>query len=184
METINKTPTRARDYAVLSGVYGTALAALGWAHGRDPERRGNALTATEFLWNGAATFALAQSLVHEKIDVWLRRPFLDEHGENQQDAEHAPRGHGLRFAIGELLSCTRCSGAWASLALTGLQVVWPPGGRIATRVLATAAANDLLEIAFAWGRQEANLISEHQARLDRQASGRGTTVEPGHSSGR
>lgn len=168
MKTISETPTNPRDYALLSAAYASALTALAVRQSR--RRSGDdALPLSELAWNAAATFALAQALVHEKVETWIRRPFLDEVGEDQQDAQHIPRGRGLRYAVGELLSCTRCSGAWASLALNGLQIVSPPAGRVATRVLAGAAANDFLEIAFAWARQEANLISESQARLDRQA---------------
>ena len=98
--------------------------------------------------------------MHDKVEVWIREPFLDETGEDQHEAERAPRGSRMRFVVGELLSCTRCSGAWASLALNGLLIASPATGRVATRVLAGAAVNDFLELAFAFGRGEANLISE------------------------
>ncbi len=161
MKPISQTPTTPTDYAVLSATYAAIIAALVIRERRAGDDR--PLRLSELVWNGAATFALAQALVHEKIETWIRHPFLEEIGEDQQVAQHTPRGRGLRFAIGELLSCTRCSGAWAALALNGLQIISPPAGRVATRVLAAAAVNDFLETAFAWARQQANLVTESQA---------------------
>jgi hypothetical protein len=168
MKTISRTPTSAKDYAALSATYASGLVALA-IHQRRRRDGGDSPPLSDLAWTAAATFALAQALVHEKVETWVRQPFVEEVGDDQQDAQHIPRGEGMRYAVGELLSCTRCTGAWASLALNGLQIVAPSTGRVVTRVLAGAAANDFLEIAFTWARQEANLISESQARLDRQA---------------
>lgn len=159
MRTIRNTPTSPKDYAILSVVYASAVGMLSLRMSRRDDGH-ERLPLSELVWTSAATFALAQTIVHDKVEVWIRQPFLDETGDDQFDAERTPRGSGMRFAIGELLSCTRCSGAWASLALNGLLIVSPATGRVATRVLAGAAVNDLLEVAFAWGRGEANLISE------------------------
>jgi hypothetical protein len=155
MKPISQTPTRRRDYAALSAAYGTFLTAIAIRAHRSGGRLESPQTA-ELLWGGLATFALTQALVHDKIEVWLRSPFLTETGSSQQDADHHPRGSGIRFALGELLSCSRCSGAWAALALTGLQTVSPAAAQVATRTLALAGLNDLLESGFAWARASAN----------------------------
>jgi hypothetical protein len=125
-------PNTRADYAALSAAYGSLLT-------RSPSGHRSA-------------FALAQTLVHDKIKVWLRSPFLTETGSSQQNAKHHPRGSGIRFALGELLSCSRCSGAWAALALTGLQTVSPAAVQVTTRTLAFAGLNDLLESGFVWAR--------------------------------
>lgn len=168
MKTISNTPTTPKDYALLSGAYASALAILAVRMNRQVDGA-RALPLSELFWTSAATFALAHALVHDKVEVWIRHPFLEEVGDEQEDAQHAPRGRGLRFAVGELLSCTRCSGAWASLALNGLQIVSPPAGRVVTRVLAGVTVNDFLETAFVWARQEANLKTEEQARFGHTA---------------
>ena len=94
MKPISETPTQPRDYAVLSATYGSLLTAVAIiAHRR---RRLDALNAADLAWAGLATFALSQALVHEKIEVWLRAPFLTEEGHDQQDAQHNPKGSGLR----------------------------------------------------------------------------------------
>ena len=36
--------------------------------------------------------------------------------------ERRPRGRGLRRAVGELVTCTRCVGAWSALGIVGLRL--------------------------------------------------------------
>ena len=68
----------------------------------------------------------------------MREPFVDE---GQRTA--APKGRRLRYAVGELLTCTRCLGTWSSLGLVGLRVARPREARVLAAVLAAAALNDL-----------------------------------------
>ncbi|HJS96452.1 MAG TPA: DUF1360 domain-containing protein [Solirubrobacteraceae bacterium] len=158
MKPLSQTPTAPWNYGVLSAGYGVLLASAAWTAQRR-RRDERPPSVSELAWGGLATFALAQALVHEKVEVWLRAPFLSESGRDQQDAEHEPKGSGLRYAVGELLSCTRCSGAWAALALTALHAASPTAAQTATRALALAGANDLLESGFTWARAQANAAS-------------------------
>jgi hypothetical protein len=56
----------------------------------------------------------------------------------------------MRYAVGELLTCTRCTGGWAALALVGLRLHAPATGRTVTSVLAASAGNDFLHSGFSW----------------------------------
>ena len=92
-----------------------------------------------------ATFTLADVVAKERISTWIREPFVVE------DADHKPvhpEGSGLRYAFGELLTCTRCVGTWSALALVALRTASPPAGRAAARVLALAGVNDLMQSGF------------------------------------
>jgi hypothetical protein len=91
----------------------------------------------------AATFALTKLIVKEKAELWLRQPFVDEEGSSPR-----PKGRRLRYAVGELLTCTRCTGAWSALGLVALRVHAPSTGRAVATVLAAAAGNDLLQAGF------------------------------------
>ena len=110
----------------------------------------------------AASFALSKLIVHEKVETWLRRPFLDESGEGKR-----PRGRRLRYAVGELLNCTRCMGAWSALGLVALRLHSPAAGRAATTVLATSAGNDVLHTAFALLCARANAARERAGEQER-----------------
>jgi hypothetical protein len=133
---VTQTPTETADYAVLSAVYGALLAGLA-------RSARETIPRDELIPLSAATFALSKLIVHEKVETWLRRPFVEERGEGKR-----PRGRRLRYAIGELLNCTRCVGAWSALGLVALRVHSPVAGRTVTTVLAASAGNDVLQSAF------------------------------------
>jgi hypothetical protein len=150
LKTLEQTPTEATDYAALSVLYGSLLAGLAYsARGREPIGR------AELVPLSAATFALSKLIVHEKVETWLRRPFVEE-GENG----NRPRGRRLRYAVGELLECTRCVGAWSALGLVALRLHSPAAGRTATTVLAASAGNDVLQTAFSLMCARANAARE------------------------
>jgi hypothetical protein len=135
------TPTTATDYLALNAVYGaliaTVLLSTRQQHARDP------ISGRELIPISAATFALSKVIAREKIGSWMREPFVD-----QSNGERRPRGRGLQRAVGELLTCTRCVGAWSALGVVGLRLAAPDSGRIVTNVLAASAGNDWLQAGF------------------------------------
>jgi len=137
---VTQTPTEAIDYAALSTVYGALLGATAvTARGRAP------VTREEVPVLAAATFALSKLIVHEKVESWLRQPFVEERVHRRR-----PKGRRLRYAVGELLTCTRCTGAWTALALVALRLHAPATGRTVATVLAASAGNDMLHATFQW----------------------------------
>jgi uncharacterized protein DUF1360 len=154
---VAQTPTEATDYAALSAIYGVLLGAVAaTARGRDPVPRGEVPVLA------AATFALSKLIVHEKAETWIRQPFVDEQRGGR------PKGRRLRYAVGELLTCTRCTGAWSALALVGLRLHAPATGRTLATVLAASAGNDLLHAGFTWLCARANAVKEEEAALVRR----------------
>jgi hypothetical protein len=68
-------PTNPSDYAALSAGWGALMGALLVAardKGEEPVR------AAETLPLGLATFALAKMVSKEKVDAWVREPFVEE----------------------------------------------------------------------------------------------------------
>ena len=138
MRPVTQTPTEASDYAALTAVYGALLGAVAVsARGREPVPRGEVPVLA------AAAFALSKLIVHEKAESWLREPFVDEE-------RRRPKGRRLRYAVGELLTCTRCTGAWTALGLVALRMHAPSTGRTVVTVLAASAGNDMLHAGFQW----------------------------------
>jgi len=157
LKPVDETPTEAADYAALSALYGSLLAGLAYsARGREPIPR------AELVPLSAATFALSKLIVHEKVETWLRQPFVEERGEGKR-----PRGRRLRYAVGELMNCTRCMGAWTALGLVALRLHSPAAGRTATTVLAASAGNDALQSAFSLLCARANAAKEDAAEQPR-----------------
>ncbi len=141
MKPVSQTPTESVDYAALTAVYGSLLAATAYS-----ARRREAIPRAELIPLSAATFALSKLIVHEKVETWLRQPFVEELPEGRA----RPRGRRMRYAIGELLNCTRCMGAWSALGIVALRLHAPPAGRTLTTVLAASAGNDFLQAGFSW----------------------------------
>jgi len=124
----------------ISAAYGALLAGLAVsARSRKP------LGTTDLLPLSAATFALSKLVAKEKVDTWMRQPFVEEHPEGRR-----PKGRRLRYAIGELVTCTRCIGAWSGLGLVALNLHAPRAGRTVTTVLAASAGNDFLQTGFTY----------------------------------
>jgi hypothetical protein len=157
LKPVSQTPTEPTDYAAISFVFGSLLAALAaGARHKEPIPRADLVPLS------AATFTLSRLIVHDKAESWLREPFVDEEGEQKR-----PKGRRLRYAIGELMSCTRCMGAWSALALVGLRLHAPRAGRTVTTVLAASAGNDALQAGFSWLCARAN---ERTATSDASAA--------------
>ena len=96
MDPVSKTPTKPIDYAALSAGYGALTGALlVAARARDAE----AIRPGELPVMGLATFALAKLVAKEKVDSWVREPFLEE----RPNGERRPKGKRMRYAVGELL---------------------------------------------------------------------------------
>jgi len=94
---------------------------------------------------GLASFSLTKSLSKEKVGTWVRQPLVDESRPGRP-----PRGRGLRYVAGELVTCTRCLGTWSALGLVGLRAARPREARLVAGVLATSAINDFLQCGFSW----------------------------------
>jgi Protein of unknown function (DUF1360) len=167
VDPVSTTPTKPIDYAALSAGYGALTGALlVAARSRDV----GGIRPAELPVLGLATFALAKLVAKEKVDSWVREPFLEE----LADGKRRPRGTGMRYAVGELLSCTRCVGSWSALGLVGIRMLRPREAQVVLPVLALAAANDWLQTGFTALCAEANAAQQRSA----QPAEAGTNVTP------
>jgi hypothetical protein len=138
LEPVERTPTEPTDYAAISAIYGALLAGTALsARGRP------AIPAQELPALAAASFALSKLVVKEKAESWVRQPFVDEE-------RRKPKGRRMRYAVGELLTCTRCMGAWSALGLVALRLHAPTAGQTVSTVLAASAGNDALQALFSY----------------------------------
>lgn len=129
------------DYAKLNAIYGVLMTAVVLT--TRERAREEPITGRELVPIAAATFALSKVIAREKIGTWMREPFVEDPA-----GERRPRGRRLQRAVGELVTCTRCVGAWSALGIVGLRLASPDSGRTVTNVLAASAANDWLQSGF------------------------------------
>lgn len=134
-------PTDASDYAAINLVYASLFA--GVVYLTRERARQDPIELKELVPMSAATFALAKVIAREKVGTWVREPFVEH-----VDGVPKPEGRGLRRAVGELVTCTRCVGAWSALGVVGLRLAYPDQGRNVATVLAVSGANDWLQAGF------------------------------------
>ena len=137
--------TRPADYAIINLAYLAGLAGVATLARRRHRQGGEQIPLRELPVLGAAAFAMADVLAKQKVTTWLREPFVEESSDHRPVR---PEGSGLRYALGELLTCTRCVGAWAALGLVGLRTASPVTGRAVNGVLAIAGANHFVQASF------------------------------------
>jgi hypothetical protein len=129
------------DYAAINAVY--AALAAGLLYATRERAAEDPIEVRELIPLSAATFALSKVIAREKIGSWVREPFVED-----PKGAKKPRGRRLQRAVGELVTCTRCVGAWSALGVVGLRLASPGSGRVVTNVLAASAANDWLQAGF------------------------------------
>ena len=122
-------------YAAIMATYAAVLAGASLFGRKPAEQR-----ALDLAVLGAATFKLARTIARDDVASFIREPFVE-------DEEPVETGD-LRQAIGELVTCSRCVGAWVSAGLASTQVIAPRFGRLLTWSLAAGGVNDFLQAGF------------------------------------
>jgi hypothetical protein len=132
-------------YATIMGAFAAGLAGagvLGRALGRDAGEHDWLDLATL----GAATFKASRTIASDEVTSFLREPFTAEPA--HEGGEDPVETGDLRQAIGELVTCSRCTGTWVAAALATGQILAPRFGRLLTWTLAGAGLNDFLQAGF------------------------------------
>jgi hypothetical protein len=142
-------------YTLLTAAFGAGLAGtlLGLrAAGRElPERpslRDVALT-------GLATHKVSRLLAKDKVTSFIRAPFTRfQEPSGQGELEEAPRGEGMRYAVGELLVCPYCIGQWVAGGLAAGWILAPGTTRLLSAMWAAQGLADGVQLAYAAGKQQ------------------------------
>ena len=138
-----------RGYAMLLATFGTAAGASALAiHRSDAADR--PVGSGDLLLLGVTTHKLSRLLTRDAVLSPLRAPFtryLGPAGDGELREE--PRGQGIRHAIGELVTCPFCLGAWVATGLTVGLVLAPRVTRMVTSAGTVLAISDALQFAYA-----------------------------------
>jgi hypothetical protein len=142
------------SYTVLAvgffGLLGGALVAAR-ATGREIDRPGLADIALA----GLATQKVSRLITKDKVTSFLRAPFTrfqepSGHGE----LEEAPRGDGMRYAVGELLVCPYCIAQWVAGGIAAGWVLAPRTTRLLSAMWAVQGIADGVQLAYSAGKQQ------------------------------
>jgi hypothetical protein len=139
------------SYALLTSAFfatlGGALAAAR-AGGREIDRP----TALDLVIHGLATQKASRLLAKDKVTSFIRAPFTRfQEGSGHGELEEAPRGDGMRYAIGELLVCPYCLAQWVAGGIAVGHVFAPRTTRFLSAMWAAQAIADGVQVAYSAG---------------------------------
>ena len=140
-------------YAAITGVFVGGLALAGLA-ARALDRNPACQSPLDLVVLSAASFKAARTLARDEVTSFLRDPFVE--GEAHEGDEAPVESGDYRQAIGELVTCSRCTGTWVAAVLASTQILAPRFGRLLTWSLAAAGINDWLQAGFSALTQAAN----------------------------
>jgi hypothetical protein len=143
-------------YATVAGVFAASLATFAVV----VRRRGTTLPERVPPWDvallGAATYKTSRLLTKDKITSFLRAPFTRrEEDTTAGEVMDEPRGSGLRLAVGDLLSCPFCAGAWTAGSLMATYAVAPRAARLVCAAFGAMTLADWLQYAWTWTQEKA-----------------------------
>ena len=144
-------------YAAIMAAFCGGLAGAGaLAHllGREPEEH----TPLDLVALALATYKAARTVSRDEVTSFLREPFVEGHA--HEGGEEPVEDGGMRQAIGELVTCSRCVGTWVAAVLGATQIVAPRFGRLLTWTLGAAGLNDFLQAGFAALTSKSNELEE------------------------
>ena len=161
MSTVVDTPRKQKDqyagdadrplgsYLGTLAVYGAttaAMALLAWRRrGRSP-----GIGLGDLALMTITTHKLSRLIAKDPVTSPLRAPFTRYSGTSgpAELAEEA-RGHGVRHAVGELITCPFCTGQWVATAYAAGMIFAPDATRLAGATMTAVAGSDWLQLAYA-----------------------------------
>ena len=142
-------------YAAGLGIYSTAVAGLSLL-ARKRGRSAPELTPYEVTLLAIATHKVARTISKDNVTSVLRAPFTRYAGTGGPAELHEEvRGHGVKHAVGELLTCPFCLAQWTATSFAFGMVFAPRVTRLAAATMTAVAGADFLQLAYAWAQQRA-----------------------------
>jgi hypothetical protein len=148
-------PRPLTGYAALLAVYGAAAgaSALGLRRRR---QRVRAMSAMDLALMGLATAHLSRLITKDSVTAVLRIPFARfEEAAGEGEVNERVVGHGVRHAVGELLTCPFCAAQWVATGLVAGRVAAPNLTAAVVTVSAVARVSDYLQLLYGVVRQRA-----------------------------
>lgn len=136
-------------------VYSGLVAGLG-VLARMQRRQLPCVSPFEVVLVATATHKLARLVAKESITSAIRAPFTRYRGvSGPAELAEEVRGHGVRHAVGELITCPFCLAQWTATGFTFGLIFAPRATRLAATTLSAVAGADFLQLAYAWAQQKA-----------------------------
>jgi hypothetical protein len=93
-------------------------------------------------------------VTRDRVTMPLRAPFAEYAGPaGAGEVTQRPRGHGLRRAIGTLMTCPFCASPWIATASLGALAVRPRAARFVQAILVSMTMADFVQQLYAASRK-------------------------------
>ena len=137
------------DYAALvaifNGVLASTLLARKCVRQSLPER----VEPQDLILFALSTQKLSRVITKDKVTAAFRAPFTEVEGKGGAgELEERGRGHGLRRAIGDLITCPFCLGTWIASGFIYGFLFTPRLTRILASIFAVSGIADFLQQAY------------------------------------
>ncbi|RSN60148.1 MULTISPECIES: DUF1360 domain-containing protein [Actinomadura] len=137
------------SYLGTMAVYAVTAGALGVLAKRFRDRV-PAVGAGDLALMAVTTHKLSRLIAKDPVTSPLRAPFTRYSGTSgPAEVAEEVRGHGVRHAVGELVTCPFCTGQWVATAYAAGLVFAPETTRFAGATMTAVAASDWLQLAYA-----------------------------------
>lgn len=138
------------SFLIIMGAYGAVAAGMAAFLAARGRRLPDRLSWPDLALLAVATHKASRQLAKDPVTSPLRAPFTRYSGTSAEaEVAEEVRGHGMRKALGELVSCPFCLGQW--VATTGVfgMITAPRTTRAVASVFAVLAGSDMLQYAYA-----------------------------------
>ncbi|WP_030170790.1 DUF1360 domain-containing protein [Spirillospora albida] len=136
-------------------VYGVTTGAVALLARRLRDRP-PAVGAADLALMTVTTHKLSRLIAKDPVTSPLRAPFTRYSGTaGPAELSEEVRGHGVRHAVGELLTCPFCIGQWVATAYAAGLVFAPEATRLAGATMTAVAGSDWLQLLYARLQQAA-----------------------------
>jgi len=142
-------PLPTHDYAALVAVFNSLLAIALLVRKCSREPLPKRVEPQDLVLFALATQKLSRVITKDKVTAALRAPFTEVEGKGGAgELEERPRGHGLRRAIGDLITCPFCFGTWIASGFIYGHIFTPRLARAVASIFAVAGLSDFLQQAY------------------------------------
>ncbi|GII76635.1 hypothetical protein Sru01_16170 [Sphaerisporangium rufum] len=137
------------SYLRVLGVYGAAVAGL-FAAGRvTGARLPKRISTKDLVLMGLSTHKLSRTITKDPVTSPLRAPFTRYAGVSGPAELHEEvRGHGIKHAVGELITCPFCVAQWVATAYAAGMVFAPRFTRLAGATMTAVTMSDWLQLGY------------------------------------
>ncbi|MFC6087358.1 DUF1360 domain-containing protein [Sphaerisporangium aureirubrum] len=138
------------SYLRVLGVYSGTVAGLIVLGKLTGKRLPARVSPMDLLLMGLATHRLSRRLAKDPVTSPLRAPFTRYEGVSGPAELHEEvRGHGVKHAIGELVTCPFCLAQWVATSYAAGMVFAPGLTRLAGTTMTAVAISDWLQLGYA-----------------------------------